>query len=142
LLEVVCVVAIIALIVAVALPALPRATSPARLEAYAVEVATLLRADRDAAIRKRSTINSEISASFRYIKSGATGHAVRLPSDVHLDAVLPSHCHGRQGLAAITFLASGMSCGGTITLTRLGTGFQIRVNWLTGGVEVERVNAS
>jgi general secretion pathway protein H len=139
---VVCVVAIIALIAAIALPALPRATSVARLEAYAVEAATLLRADRDAAIRKRSTVTSEISASLRTIKSGVTGHAVRLPSDVHFDAVLPSHCRGRPGLAAITFLASGMSCGGTIILTRLGTGFQIRVNWLTGGVEVERKNAS
>ena len=30
----------------------------------------------------------------------------------------------------------GMSCGGAIALTRLGVGYQIRVNWLTGGVEV------
>jgi general secretion pathway protein H len=29
-----------------------------------------------------------------------------------------------------------MSCGGVIALTRLGVGYQIRVNWLTGGVEV------
>jgi general secretion pathway protein H len=34
-----------------------------------------------------------------------------------------------------------MSCGGTIALTRLGTGYQVRVNWLTGGVEVVPVTA-
>jgi general secretion pathway protein H len=34
------------------------------------------------------------------------------------------------------YLASGMSCGGVISLTRDGVGYQIRVNWLTGGAEV------
>ena len=29
-----------------------------------------------------------------------------------------------------------MSCGGAIALTRLGIGYEIRINWLTGGVEV------
>jgi len=136
LLEVVCVVAIIALLAAIALPAIPRATSHTRLEGYALEVATLLKADRDAAIRRRSTVASEISASSRYIRSGATGYVIRIPTDVHLDALLATRCRGGKAFAAITFFASGMSCGGTIMLTRLGIGYQIRVNWLTGGVEV------
>ena len=29
-----------------------------------------------------------------------------------------------------------MSCGGAIALTRLGVGYEIRVNWLTGRVEI------
>ena len=29
-----------------------------------------------------------------------------------------------------------MSCGGVITLSRLGIGYEVRVNWLTGGVEL------
>jgi len=33
-------------------------------------------------------------------------------------------------------LPSGMSCGGVITLSRLGMIYQIRVNWLTGGVDI------
>ena len=41
----------------------------------------------------------------------------------------------------INFFGSGMSCGGTIELTRLGAGYQVRVNWLTGGVEVVPVTA-
>jgi general secretion pathway protein H len=40
----------------------------------------------------------------------------------------------------IVFFASGMSCGGVIALTRLGVGYQIRVNWLTGGVEIVPLN--
>ena len=48
-------------------------------------------------------------------------------------------CRALQSAAAgptISFFPSGMSCGGVIALTRLGVGYQIRVNWLTGGVEV------
>jgi general secretion pathway protein H len=33
-----------------------------------------------------------------------------------------------------------MSCGGVIALTRPGAGFQVRMNWLTGGVEVVPVS--
>jgi general secretion pathway protein H len=33
-----------------------------------------------------------------------------------------------------------MSCGGAIALTRLGVGYQIRVNWLTGAVEVVSID--
>jgi len=53
LLEVICVVAIIAMLGAILLPALPRGTSRARLEAYAVETAAMLKADRNAAMRRR-----------------------------------------------------------------------------------------
>ena len=41
---------------------------------------------------------------------------------------------------ALRFFSSGMSCGGAISLTRLGVGYQVRVNWLTGSVEVVPVN--
>ena len=51
LIEVVCVLAIIALLAALVLPAIPRATSQERLAGYAVEVAALLKGDRNAAMR-------------------------------------------------------------------------------------------
>ena len=73
LLEVVCVVAIIAMMVAVLLPRMPRGTSRPRLEAYAIEIASVLKADRSAAIRRRSPIATEVSTSSRWIRSGATG---------------------------------------------------------------------
>src|SRR5581483_3263002 len=46
LLEMVCVVALVATVAAVLLPYLPRNTSRARLQAYALEAATLLKSDR------------------------------------------------------------------------------------------------
>jgi general secretion pathway protein H len=38
-------------------------------------------------------------------------------------------------------LPTGMSCGGTIYLARPGTSLEIRVTWLTGGVEIAPSNA-
>jgi len=136
LLETVCALAILAMLAAIILPSLPHGTTRARLRAYAVETAALLVSDRNAAIRRRAPVMTELSAIARQIRSGAGGGLVQLPDDVHFDALLAARCAGRAGGTAIEFFPSGMSCGGTIALTRPGAGFQIRVNWLTGGVDV------
>ena len=107
-----------------------------RLESYAIETAGLLKADRNAALRRRVPVTTQVDASARTIRSGATGRVVRVPDDVGFEAVLASRCNQRPAGPTIRFFASGMSCGGVIALTRLGTGYEIRVNWLTGGVEV------
>ena len=132
----VCVIAIVAILAAIVIPALPRGTSRARLEAYAVEAAAMLKADRNAAIRNRTQIVTEVDAPLRIIRSGATGRVIRVPDDVVFDAMLAARCNQRPAGPTISFFASGMSCGGAIALTRLGVGYEIRVNWLTGGVEV------
>jgi general secretion pathway protein H len=136
LLEIVCVLAIVALLAAIVVPALPRGTSRARLESYAVEAAAMLKADRDAAIRNRRQIATQIDPPQRLVRSGATGRVIRLPQDVKFEAILAARCNQRPAGSTIRFFASGMSCGGAIALTRLGVGYQVRVNWLTGGVEV------
>jgi len=141
LLEIVCVMAIMAILAAIILPAIPRGTSRARLEGYAMQAATLLKADHDAAIRRRTQITTEVNAISRSLRSGATGYVVRMPQDVRFEAALASRCNQRAAGTTIDFFGSGMSCGGTIALSRLGVGYQIRVNWLTGGVEVVTVNA-
>jgi general secretion pathway protein H len=136
LLEIVCVLAIIAGLAAIILPAIPRGTSRARLEAYAIETATLLKADRDAAIWRRGQVTTQVDAIGRSVRSGATGRVLRLPPDVHFEALLATRCNQRATGTTINFFGSGMSCGGTLEITRLGAGYQVRVNWLTGGVEV------
>jgi general secretion pathway protein H len=136
LLEIVCVLAIIALLAAIILPAIPRTTTHARLEAYAVDVAALLTADRSAALGRRTQVRTLIDAPARLIVSGATGRQLRLPDDVVVEAMLANRCGDRQAGSAVIFFASGMSCGGVVALARPGAGYQVRVNWLTGGVEV------
>ncbi len=136
LIEVVCALAIIAILAAIVVPALPRGTSRVRLESYAVETAAMLRADRNAAIRGRAQVATLVDPMARSIRSGATGRVIRLPDDVTFDAALAARCNQRVDGTTIRFFASGMSCGGVIALTRSGSGYEVRVNWLTGGIEI------
>ena len=50
--------------------------------------------------------------------------------------MLASRCADRAAGGSIDFFPSGMSCGGVIALARPGMGYEVRVNWLTGGVEI------
>jgi general secretion pathway protein H len=136
LLEMVCVLAIIALLAAVLLPVIPRNTSRSRLEAYALQTATLLKADRNAAMRRGADVVTLVDAGTRTVRSGATPEMIRIPEDVRFDALLPQTCNRRATQSSISFFANGMSCGGTIALTRFDAGFEIRVNWLTGRIEL------
>jgi general secretion pathway protein H len=136
LLEMVCVLAIIALLSAVLLPFIPHETSRSRLQAYALQTAALLKTDRDAAITRRSSVATLVDAEARAIRSGASRAAILIPNDVRFDALLPQTCRQQAALSTISFFANGTSCGGTIALTRFDTGYEIRVNWLTGRIEV------
>ena len=128
LLEMVCILAVIAMLAAVLLPNIPRNTSRSRLEAYAVETASLLKADRTAAIRHRAQIATQIDAGARSLRSGSTGQILRVADDVVFDAILPNRCNERPAFSTINFFPTGMSCGGTIMLSRLGATYEIRVN--------------
>jgi general secretion pathway protein H len=136
LLEMVCVLALIAMLAAVLLPFIPRDTSRSRLQAYALQAATLLKADRNAAIRRQTDVTTLVDARMRSIRSGSTADMIRIPDDVHFDALLPQTCNQRAVFSTINFFANGMSCGGTIALSRLDMGYEIRVNWLTGRIEI------
>ena len=70
LLEMVCVLAIIALLAAVLLPFIPHQTSRSRLQAYALQTATLLKADRNAAIERSTSIATLVDAASRVIHAG------------------------------------------------------------------------
>ena len=80
LLEMVCILAVIAMVAAVVLPNISRNTSRPRLEAYAVETASLLKADRTAAIRHRGQVVTQVDAIARTLRSGSTGQILRFPT--------------------------------------------------------------
>src|SRR6202030_1201872 len=82
LLEMVCVLAIIALLAAVLLPFIPRETSRSRLQAYALQAATLLKADRNTATSRNTSIATLVDAPSRVIHSGASRSAIHIPDDV------------------------------------------------------------
>jgi general secretion pathway protein H len=122
LLEVVCVIAILAILAAVAMPLLPRGTSRAQLESYALTTAALLKADHVAALRRQTQVATDVNVMARLVRSGATGREVRLPDDVTFDALLPARCGPYRAAFTILFFWTGMSCGGVIALRRLGPG--------------------
>ena len=101
-----------------------------------MEAAALLKADRNAALRRRVRVATAIDAETRTVRSGASGRVLRLPKDVQLDAALAARCYDRPAGRTIDFFPSGMSCGGVLAMSRPGSGYEIRVNWLTGGVDV------
>lgn len=136
LIETVCVLAIIALLAALILPAFPHSTSQPRLAGYALNVAAVLKGDRNAAIREHAMVSTLLDADRHIVRSGARAVAVQIPNDVSFNALLAQHCAGRIVGSTIDFFPSGASCGGVIAISKQGVGYQIRVNWLTGGVEV------
>lgn len=140
LLEMVCVLALIAMLAAILLPFVPRQTTQARLLGYALQTAALLKQDRNAAIVRGTGIATLVDPGSRVIRSGNTTDMVRIPDDVHFEALLPRTCNQREALSTISFFASGMSCGGAVALTRADVGYEIRVNWLTGRVEIVSKN--
>ncbi len=142
LIEAVCVLAIVGLLAALVLPAIPRATSQSRLAGYAVDVAALLKGDRNAAMRNHIAVSTSLDAERRTVRSGATATVVEIPADVTFAALLAQRCAGRAVGSTIDFFPSGASCGGAIAISRQGFGYQIRVNWLTGGVEVVAIDKS
>lgn len=136
LLEMVCVIAIVAMLAAVLMPNLSRGTSRPRLEGYAIETAALLKSDRITAMARQATVTTRVDAPARLLRAGGSDRTLQVPDDVDIAAMLPARCNERPAGGTITFFATGMSCGGTIILSRLGAGYEVRVNWLTGGIEV------
>jgi general secretion pathway protein H len=136
LLEVVCVIGIMAMLATLVVPLFPHGTSRAQLQSYAMAAAALLKSDREVAIAEGKSIATELNPAARIIHSGATDRVVEIPGDVKFDTLLAAKCSDYRTRSVIRFFSSGMSCGGAITLTRVGFGYQIRVNWLTGGVEI------
>ncbi|MGJ4996964.1 type II secretion system protein [Bradyrhizobium sp. HKCCYLS3077] len=135
-LEMVCVLAIVAMLAAIALPMLPSSTSPSRLEAYAIALAALLKADRNAAFQDDRQVAASIDTQARRVMSGSGPQVVQLPADVAFEAVLPQRCNGLPAFSTISFLPSGMSCGGILRIACEGYGIEIKVNWLTGDIDL------
>jgi general secretion pathway protein H len=142
LIDTVCALAIVGLLALLVLPTVPHATSQSRLAGYAVEIASLLKSDRNAAMRDHVAVATSLDLERRTVRSGAGASVVEIPADVSFSAFLAQRCADRLVGSTIDFFPSGTSCGGAIALSRYGFGYQIRVNWLTGGVDVVAIGKS
>jgi general secretion pathway protein H len=124
--------AIFGLIAALALPRMMPVQSTTDLKMRAWQVAALLRADRNAALRNGRQVLTAVDAGSNAVRSGATGGILRLPDGValRLDG-------GFAG--AVRFGPDGRSSGGTVFLTRGDAGYGVRVHPATGTVDLAEV---
>jgi general secretion pathway protein H len=135
-LDLVLAVAVFAFIVLLALPSLPQGTTPARHAAYALEVAALLKTDRTDAARHGRETATRIDVPARTIVSSASRQSVVLPEDLDLEVLASDICVTGPGRFAIAFAADGRSCGAVIRISKGTLDWRIRINWLTGYVDV------
>jgi general secretion pathway protein H len=141
LLDLVLTLAVAALLALIVLPMLPRGTSAARHAGYAMQVAALLKADRSAARRAGHPVGTIIETGVRRVVSGSTGRSVVLARDLSLDVLGSDHCLRAPGTFAITFSPDGRTCGVVVRIVKQERAWTVRVNWLTGYVDVERSDA-
>jgi general secretion pathway protein H len=136
LLDVVLAMAVLALLMLLALPILPHGTTAARQGAYAMQIAALLKSDRTAAARAGQEVSTRVDIAAKRIISGAGRRTVDLPSDLTLDVIASDLCPAQPGVFAIVFAPDGRSCGAVIRIAKDERDWRIRVNWLTGFVDV------
>ena len=138
LLEVTLALALIGLVTGLALPrVLPNAGATA-LRIKALEIAALLRLDRNAALRTGRIVATAVDLPARRVRSGASGATIAVPAtlDLRLAAGTPS---------SVQFFPNGTSSGGELFIDRApGTSsasMAVRVNDQTAAVSVRRVDA-
>jgi general secretion pathway protein H len=136
LLDMVIAMAVFALLIMLILPTLPHETTPSRLGAYAEQVAAILKADRSSAARSGSEVGTRVDLADKRIASGSSRQTINLPRDVTLDLIASDTCRSPRGEFAVVFSADGRSCGAVITLAKGGRDWKVRINWLTGFIDV------
>jgi general secretion pathway protein H len=133
LIEVIAVMLIIALVASLAVTMMP-GTGRAGLKAVTLQTASLLRRERLGAILTGRDREVSLDGE-RRILVGDGGDIVALPRDITLDLLgVDALWSGRQ--AVVRFHPDGASTGAVMKLSREKAGYEIRVNWYTGGVAI------
>jgi general secretion pathway protein H len=136
LLDIVLALAVTALLAAIAWATVPRGTSAARHAGYAMEIAAMLKNDRSAAARQMHEVATRVDVGKRLIASGSGRRVIALPRDLALDVLTSDICAAGAGQFKIAFSADGRACGTVLRLAKGERDWKVRVNWLTGHIDV------
>lgn len=133
LIETMAVMMIVALIASIAV-GMTRGTGRGELKALALNAADLLRRERLGAVltgrRRQVFIDGDGRSLF-----GEGRKTVAIPADVVLDLIgTDASMTGRR--LVVRFEPDGSSSGAALRVARGGFGYEVRVNWYTGGVAV------
>jgi general secretion pathway protein H len=134
LIELMAVMLIIALIASLVVTITP-GTGRARLKAVTLETAALLRRERVGAIMTGRDRQVSLDGERRAL-IGDGGGVVAIPRDVVLDVLGASEVSSGRLMVA-RFHPDGASSGAVLRLSREKAGYEIRVNWYTGGVAID-----
>jgi general secretion pathway protein H len=126
---------ILLVLFAIAWPLIGRSTNNAQQMAIAFDIANLLKADRAVAARDGRKTATRIDLAARTVTNTA-GRRIYLPADIAVEITTAQECMEGAQRFAITFSPSGSSCGGVILLKKGGRAHAIRVNWLSGMIDV------
>jgi general secretion pathway protein H len=125
---------IIALVAGLAV-SITAGTGRAQLESVALQSAALFRRERHGAILTGHSRLVSLDFKARVL-IGDSGDVVSIPRDVVVD-VLGADEQWEERRAVVRFEPDGASSGTVLRLSREGAGYEVRVNWFTGGVAVE-----
>jgi general secretion pathway protein H len=112
-----------------------RSTSSTQQAATALDIATLLRTDRSSAHNRGIPTGTRIDLDQRQI-TGSTGRRVAVPTDLAIEVTTGPKCIEGSQKFLIVFAPDGSSCGGVVTLSKRGQAYAIRINWLSGMIDV------
>lgn len=110
------------------------------LRATAYELASRLRAARMAAIRQASSRMVVIDMANRLVTAGKGIAPLKIAETISILSRTSATERSAPRIAGIRFLPNGTSTGGTIRLETGRHAYEVRVNWLTGRVIVERIS--
>jgi general secretion pathway protein H len=81
-----------------------------------------------------------IDLSNRIIRSDGDGAPLGVPASITIHSETSVGEQRSQSVAGIRFLPNGSSSGGTLRLEAGHRAYEVRVNWFTGRVTVERTS--
>ena len=109
------------------------------LQATVYELASRLRAARTAAIRETTQRTVVIDTGTRTVTAGKDIAPLRIADAIAISLQTSAGELRTSTRSGIRFFANGASTGGKIRLETGRQAYEVRVNWLTGRVAVERV---
>lgn len=140
LVELLAVLVVLALVAGLAATQLGTRHGGAALEAAAHELASRCRAARAAAIRQAASRTVVIDMANRVVTGGVDMPPLRIADTIGITSETSAAEQQGGKVAGIRFFANGASTGGKVRLETGRQAYEVRVNWLTGRVVVERVS--
>jgi general secretion pathway protein H len=140
LMEVIAVLFVLAVIAGLASARFAAGRHSDMLQVTAYELASRCRAARATAIRGGSQETLLIDIASRSVTGGKGLRPLSIPATITIRTETSASEQRSQSVAGIRFLPNGSSSGGVLRLESGQRGYEIRVNWFTGRVTVERTS--